>query len=325
MAVIFRSKHRTMVKMNKNNLMPEAVASWDIKKETKGKKTLEQIIAMRIKKGLPVEGIWSNGFYFRMKDGENYTDMIIDGKVIHDKHSYGSYGICVLPDGSIKFDHFNTVYKHFLGGIKAMHHGVRPTYIGSNKLLYRAPKSNSHKKNPNIAIGINSKNEFCVVSFDGRRSWLSGSTFNQVVEFMRDAMDCEDILILDGGGSVQLAYVDANGNIKYLNSPCGRKPYRPVANWLYFQEKEKRFVDVRKIPTLRKGMKKSNHVKVLQKFLNDNGYHCGRVDGWFGTKTKTALLKYQLDVRYNRVIGKFDVDGLDGQFTKGERYFEIEK
>ena len=321
--IIFKQSYRTCAKFEKDNCKIEVIPSWDLKTEAKGKMTLGQIVYRKYKNNESYEGFYCNGFYFRMKDGENYTDMIVDGKIIHNKHSYGSYGICMLPDGTIKLDHFNKKYKYFIGGIKAMHGGVRPTWIGTDKLYYSGvPTSNSHKRQPNIAIGMNSKGEMCVVAFDGRRWFLRGCTFDELVKFMRDIMDCQDVMILDGGGSVQLAYVSVNMEITYLNNPS---EHRAVANWIYIQQKEYSYYDVRSMPTLRKGMRKNEHVKLLQAQLNNLGYTYEgkplKVDGWFGTKTKSVLLDYQSDVRTGKVIGKFLVDGVDGQQTKAERFF----
>ncbi|HAQ02779.1 TPA: hypothetical protein DEP30_02970 [Candidatus Nomurabacteria bacterium] len=54
---------------------------------------------------------------------------------------------------------------------------------------------------------------------------------------------------------------------------------------------------------------KGNEVIELQKLLNASGYNCGEADGFFGPKTKGAVIKFQLA---NSLKG----DGLVGPATR---------
>lgn len=61
------------------------------------------------------------------------------------------------------------------------------------------------------------------------------------------------------------------------------------------------------LSVLRKGSK-GDEVKTLQILLNGYGYSCGKADGDFGSKTETALIKYQK-------AKKLGADGVCGQAT----------
>jgi hypothetical protein len=54
---------------------------------------------------------------------------------------------------------------------------------------------------------------------------------------------------------------------------------------------------------------KGQEVTELQKFLNEKGFDCGTVDGVFGLKTKSALIKFQIA---NGLVG----DGIVGPLTR---------
>ena len=51
---------------------------------------------------------------------------------------------------------------------------------------------------------------------------------------------------------------------------------------------------------------KKDTIKAVQKALNDLGYDCGKADGIYGKKTKSALKKFQEDndLKVDGVIGK---------------------
>ena len=60
-------------------------------------------------------------------------------------------------------------------------------------------------------------------------------------------------------------------------------------------------------PTLRKG-DRGDEVKALQERLNSLGYDCGEADGFFGTRTKNAVVRFQTD-------HQLDPDGVVGRKT----------
>ena len=101
----------------------------------------------------------------------------------------------------------------------------------------------------------------------------------------------------DNGGCVMLRKRNKNlvvgayrPKYAFLISTGGSSPSAtPAAN--NGSNKKEEVVSVN-LPVLKKGSN-NNSVKALQAMLNGYGYDCGKVDGDFGTKTDTALKKYQ--------------------------------
>ena len=64
---------------------------------------------------------------------------------------------------------------------------------------------------------------------------------------------------------------------------------------------------VKQLPVLKVGSR-GEYVLAWQKFLNQNGYHCGAEDGIFGQNTKRAVMDWQLS-------HNLDPDGIIGKQT----------
>lgn len=93
---------------------------------------------------------------------------------------------------------------------------------------------------PRTAIGIDQTGlQMCFVVADGRQGdYSQGMTVYEMAVFMRNELGCFDAANMDGGGSSVLAIVDAQGQIRILNSPPGPSGYlRPLPTILTIRQK----------------------------------------------------------------------------------------
>lgn len=183
-----------------------------------------------------------NGSYFDMKNGGSVVFFKADGQLLDTTQQISPYreGAGVAIDASGK----PMIVRRPAAGWKT---AEAPDVLSAGPLLLYAgeempqtqEKFNTNR-HPRTAIGLTGDNHLLVVTVDGRTSEAYGMSIGELAQLMR-ALQCENALNLDGGGSSTM-WIQGYGLNGIVNYPCDNKLYdhageRAVANCILFKRK----------------------------------------------------------------------------------------
>lgn len=111
-----------------------------------------------------------------------------------------------------------------------------PLLIFDDQILLQDSSKFNQNRHPRSSIGITPDYQLVLVAVDGRSAQAAGMSIPELTQLM-DALDCQEALNLDGGGSTTL-WTQQQGIVNY---PTDNKKYdhlgeRAVANCIIFQE-----------------------------------------------------------------------------------------
>lgn len=226
-----------------------------------------------------------NCWLYDMKTFKAVCDVKVDGKVLsNDKYTYWGYGFnkndkrMIMSNDMSKWDNYFAVVGMLMNGKKL------DMYIDSGMGGSRPRSSIGFKANGEMVI-------YCTTS---------NISIPKVQETMI-AQGCVDAMVLDGGGSVQIAS-------DYGNINSARRVHGFVCIWI---EKDKNAKCPHSEPILNiKNGSRGNGAKWVQWHLNRHGANL-TVDGIFGANSVKALKEFQ-----NK--HGLEVDGICGKQTREE-------
>ena len=250
-----------------------------------GKLTLAQIKAQYAAHGEQIKII--NGGLFTMRTFKPNCHLTVNGKVLATPDPpYSCYGMAWNTAADFGMSLIPCDKQNVISCCALIENGVPVA-----KPIYDKAQGGSRGR---TAIGTKDGQVMLYCSQDGRTSDLTPEELRGYLV----SQGWQTAVMLDCGGSCQC---DCGLGKVIVSS-------RIVHNFIVFVLKPTGCPYIEPSKALRYGNVNTG-VKWLQWRLNDMGFDCGLVDGWFGRKTLTALLAFQ---RANKLVQ----DGICGPATK---------
>ena len=221
-----------------------------------------------------------NGGIFSFKTFKPFCNVKCDGTVLYNP-GYGEYRMSWSVGPDITYKVLPSTDKNYLGCVGMILNGAKQT------MRYNSDMGGTRQRS---AIGLDANGNFIMYACNG-----SNNKSPEKLQSYCLSMGWKQGLMLDGGRSSTLI---TNSKKLVSEGTNGRIVSNYILVFLKKNNSSSTITTTKENPYTKptrniKMWCTGNDVKWVQYALNREGYNCGKVDGIFGSGTKTAVISFQ--------------------------------